>query len=407
MDYTEIPGILANLRENWGKLARELRYLRSRWFGLGRASHVVDGCRSQLTQAMLELYRSRYERAVQDIELPERSTRLTLLTATEWMPNRLLGIDDIHLELKNAQLPYATRNATFADRLRDELGRRVDNNTTFRLMRVESNTPSLRLSFSLGRYADYLNSSEALTWELALAARKFVGAGRTFEPRSVAESLAGVLPLRAQLDPFDFMNRSAAAGISTLTILAHSDHSRDVFLTHLRGTRQAEGSGTLHVVPAGMFQPLNQDNAFAATEFSLRRNVLREFGEELLDKEELIQEQGSVNPDQPFTEDSDLRALKDLFDTGGADLRFLGIGLDPVTLKPEILTLLIVDDDRRERLGIRYRSNWEGTYRVVAFSRLELIRKLMDPLVLSAGAGCLLRAVLLFDEVQSAVNELV
>jgi hypothetical protein len=58
-------------------------------------------------------------------------------------------------------------------------------------------------------------------------------------------------------------------------------------------------------------------------------------------------------------------------------------------------------------MGIQYRPNWEGNYRAVAFSKRGLIQKLQEPNLLSAGAGCLSRCVVLFDEVQSVVNELV
>ena len=54
-----------------------------------------------------------------------------------------------------------------------------------------------------------------------------------------------------------------------------------------------------------------------------------------------------------------------------------------------------------------YRPNWEGLYHAVAFSRENMIQKLQEPLILAAGAGCLLRAIQLFDEAESAVNDLV
>jgi hypothetical protein len=295
---TRILEALAKLRENSEKIWRDLRFAYSRVLGLGRAIPIVDGYRSQLASAALEFYRggSSYPFSyVEHLDLPNPAS---LLTPSGWMSTNLLDVHDVSLKLDDVQASCSPLNPQFASKLKNELGRRVDNNTTYRLLDVENLDGKPLFRFALGKYADYLNSCEVLTWELASAVRKVVGLRRLREltAKETVSELAGQLPLRERLNPLDLSNRSAAVGINTITVLAHATHANDVFLTHVRGTKQAEGSGTLHVVPAGMFQPMNQDNAFSSIEFSIRRNILREFGEELLGKEELIQEHASVDP---------------------------------------------------------------------------------------------------------------
>lgn len=406
MDATEIPEFLANLRENWAKLRREFRITRSRWFGLGRAILIVSEHRAALAKLAMARYLDAEIEVVGTTKATGALNSTTLLVQQAWFPPYLVPVDDVQLELDNSHFPCRVADPGFSKRLVDELNIQIDDRVTFRLMSINPNPNSLTLRFALGKYSDYLNSCEILTWELALAMRQqFASLQGTMEVKIGQHlEIEPQLKFRQAIDPFDLSNRSAAAGINTLTILAGASSAEHRFLLHRRRSDLAEAAGTVHVVPSGMFQPMNQSNAFSTTEFSIRRNILREFGEEMLDKEALILELGSVRPNQPFDEDPDLDALRTLFETSGAGIWFLGVGYDPVSLKPEILTLLVIDDNRRERSGIKYKANWEGQYEVCQFSREVLERKLREPNLMAAGSACLQRTLELFDQVNEAIE---
>src|SRR5207248_1527639 len=107
------------------------------------------------------------------------------------------------------------------------------------------------------------------------------------------------------------------------------------FFLHDRiSPKLAEAQNTYHVVPAGTFQPDTYADAYHEREFSLKRAILREFGEELLEREQL---QKFAMYGEDFYQDKKMKKFVDGERNGFVKLFFLGVGYDPANTKPEIL----------------------------------------------------------------------
>jgi len=85
-------------------------------------------------------------------------------------------------------------------------------------------------------------------------------------------------------DPFDLARRPLMGAIGTLTI--RDGESPSMVLHQRDGGRVAGGGGMTHLLPAGIFQPSSVLPEAIAADFSVWRNIQREYAEELLGHEE-------------------------------------------------------------------------------------------------------------------------
>jgi len=110
------------------------------------------------------------------------------------------------------------------------------------------------------------------------------------------------------------------------------------FLFMQRGTRGTPlYRGRFHVVPSFMFQPCD------VTGFdpnSLYYNILREFGEEVLDlDEERIRKEPNYLPAQPIFKD-----FRDDLDSGRIGIIYTGTTMNLLDLRPDICSVLVFTD---------------------------------------------------------------
>lgn len=329
-----------------------------------------------------------------------------LLAFKGWIPNKPLEINKISFQWDDNEYLIKERWSGLAEKLKQHKVR-IDNNMTYRLLKIIPSREEMELTFTHGWYQDYYETCEALTWEVAMTLLPMYNQ----EQKQIIESeklwyeIKSSLSMRDKIDPRNFQNRSMTPGINTLTVITESDLEKTLFLMHHRagnkntqtngnGKIPAEAIGTWHVVPAGTFQPLSQDDVHRNVELSISRNILREFGEELLNKEEYIRQPGRLfDPDRPFLVDDQLKKLKILFSTRAVELRFLGCALDCVTLKPELLTLAIVNGDRLFAEVGDLEDSWEGMHSIHEFTIKELNHWLKQPSILPAAAGCIALAI--------------
>ena len=91
------------------------------------------------------------------------------------------------------------------------------------------------------------------------------------------------LPFRSLIgDPFDFDRRAVLPAITTLT-LRRRGNGTATFLLHWRDpAKVATAAGLYDVIPAGEFQPSSIAPYDQANDFSIWRNIVREYSEELL-----------------------------------------------------------------------------------------------------------------------------
>jgi hypothetical protein len=143
-----------------------------------------------------------------------------------------------------------------------------------------------------------------------------------------------------------FDRRAALPGISTLTIRC-SDSGAFFFMHRRDPSKVAVAMNATNVAPAWEFQPHDDVLPVWRTDLSIWNNVMREYAEEFLGLPEAGGQGGSVidyDHQEPYRRF--VRALRE----GAATIRFLGIGLDPLTWKPEICVVCLWKDKTFDRI---------------------------------------------------------
>ena len=192
-----------------------------------------------------------------------------------------------------------------------------------------------RLRFGLARYFDAVNLGHAVAHELTAA---WAASGT---PPDRADLDGAALPLRASVgDPCALPRRSALTAVTTLT-LRRAPGGAASFLLHWRDPARVNHAGGLYqVMPAGIFQPVSAAPAARRHDLSLWRCMTREFSEELLGgSEEYPTHGGRLDYGQwPFH-----RELAAAREAGTLRVSCLGLGVNPLTLATDILTVAVFE----------------------------------------------------------------
>jgi hypothetical protein len=208
--------------------------------------------------------------------------------------------------------------------------RLFDNRVSYRLLDVEWSGSRRILGFNYTSYFSVLDVCEASAHEFAHA---WLAAGR--KRPSFPE-----LPFRRSVtDPFDLSARPVLPGIATLTIRRDPIEGHRMYLHHRDARSVAAGGGMYHVMPAGVFQPASLAPAHQTNDFSLWRNIQREFSEEFLGNCE--HDGNSVDPiaydtDEPFASFERARQA--------GDFRVFACAMvvEPLTLGVELVTVAVI-----------------------------------------------------------------
>jgi len=189
------------------------------------------------------------------------------------------------------------------------------------------------LTMGPARYFGAMNLGHALAHELA-AARDRRADGRV----SVAD-----LPLRTALgDPTELSQRTTLTAVTTLTLRREAGGAAS-FLLHWRDPARVNHSGGAYqVMPAGIFQPVTDEPAARPADFSLWRCMTREFSEELLGGPETYPTRDGVLDYGQWPFAQELAATRA---AGRLRVRCVGLGVDPLTLATDILTVAVFDSD--------------------------------------------------------------
>jgi hypothetical protein len=212
-----------------------------------------------------------------------------------------------------------------------------ENRVCYRLLDADlggtdpASRPGLR--FGASRYFDAVNLGAAVGHELAAAC---AASGSWAAPGSAA-----ALPLRASVgDPCALPHRSALTAITTLTLRRARDGTAS-FLLHWRDPARVNHAGGLYqVMPAGIFQPVSAAPAAQRHDFSLWRCMIREFSEELLGGSEEYPTRGGRLDYGRWPFHRELAAARD---AGTLRVSCLGLGVDPLTLATDILTVAVFE----------------------------------------------------------------
>ncbi len=279
----------------------------------------------------------------------QRIPGTTVLTSASWVPDGPVDLSDIelawraesptpHLGGKDPQSAGARplmvngeRYDRYSRALRDlARPKLLDNRVSYRLLDVQWSGPRGMLGFNYTSYFDVLDVGEALGHEFAQA---WLTAGK--KRPSFAD-----LPFRRSItDPFDLSGRSMLPSINTLTIRRDCIEGHRMYLHRRDAKSVAAAGGMYHVVPAGVFQPAALAPAHQTNDFSLWRNVQREFSEEFLGNDE--HDGNSVDPiaydtDEPFVSFERARQA--------GDFRVFACAMvcEPLTLWVELLTVAVI-----------------------------------------------------------------
>ncbi|MGW7541112.1 hypothetical protein ACWGKQ_08320 [Streptomyces sp. NPDC054770] len=324
---------------------------------------------------------------------------LPVVAAAGWIPRSPLPVSDLRLSL--AEDPGGTRGALAAAEAYWPVGAsgrpkapsyadavtRYDPPTlwfdspVYRLLRAEpSSGAGLTMEFSTARYFDAQDTAESLGYEAALR-----------DLTHCPDVLGG--RLRTHLaDPFALERRCAATGVDTLTLIVDGSSTR--FLMHHRSAIGTAGvQNAYHVVPAGEFQPRSAPRAGAGEDLDLVDCVVREYVEELLGAED-----SNLHDQLDPAHSASYPAVGEAIRSGAARLSVLGLGLDPLTWKPEILTVCVwpVEVFNRVFPGL-VAENEEGTLLFGAhgdrpgmpFSDEQVSRYLDQPGLFAGAGACL------------------
>lgn len=357
------------------------------------------------------------------IELSESAAQLhraalrvedtALLSCPGWLPAAPVELGAVMLEWVDAPntpqvigtereaqgvrppLPDGRRYQRYTQALRDlDPPRLFENRVSYRLVDVAWDAAdSGKLAFGLTTYFEVVDVCEALAHELAAAHLEFAPTGASVAPPSWKR-----LPLRKLIgDPFDLSRRPVLPSINTLTI--RKADSSATFVLHSRDAgRVAVCGGMFHVMPAGVFQPSSMSPAARAHDFDLWRNMMREYSEEFLGN---LEHDGNLGGLVDYEADEPFRSLSQARQEGGIRLCCLGVGLDPLTLWGEILTVAVIDADvfdevfrdlvttNSEGTVVRAGSRKAGAVPGIPFTE-ERVEQLLGPQPMApAAAGCL------------------
>lgn len=330
---------------------------------------------------------------------------LPLITRPRWIPERPIPIGLPGQELAFGYEFFAEQltfpnvsglNATLHEVRRSmNTSAKMRNDDTYRPLEIEVNDRGLRLTCGPGRYFEYHDSCEILGLELSRWA--LANPGR--RPNSDGSDL----PLRGPAENiFDLRNRSAVVGVSTL-LLALDYEGSDWYFRHERGHEVAVNPDAWSVVPSGTFQPIKPNLESHNEDFIIRSTILRELAEELLGRDELQWADDERALD--FKKTPLLRDFVGLLDSGLARIYFLGIGFDPVSTVPEVLTTLIFRaDDLPPGTMSKFKNNFEGRYKKTKLSAAELRQFAHRQNVHSASVACARLTALHFDQLISEVR---
>ncbi|MFD7506017.1 hypothetical protein [Streptomyces sp. NPDC059850] len=335
---------------------------------------------------------------------------LALLTRPGWVPDRPLPLDAVRMTLREArprERPDVRRKELLRYWPRDTGGRRLEsyaaaiealdrpgvwfNGPSYRLLDVSPPVDrpgeGLALDFTLGRYFDGLDTTESLAYEEALRHLRAGGPG--------ARPLGGPYR-RALADPFALDRRSALPGVSALTIRVEGDDPY-FFLHRREAGKVAVAMDTTHVAPAGEFQPHADVLPVWQSDLDLWRTTMREYAEEFLGAPDAT---GSGGVTLDYAHDTPYARFEEALRTGQVRVRFLGLGLDPLTWKPEFCLVCVWDaaafdeifaamGDRNEEGVLVVGTRAQEGYRGIPFTEDNVLGYAAHEETLPAGRACL------------------
>jgi hypothetical protein len=250
-----------------------------------------------------------------------------LVTKTEWIPAKPLLLSDLdkHLTflpdepeppIKALRMLNGRTFSKFVWSIAEEV--RLSKDFVYRMIDVKATGAAVQITFGPTRYHHFVDSCEAVQFELGEWCHRNERSGRQRKPRTNGADL----PLRGPADNiFDLRNRIASTGICVAFVILNTSVGQ-VFYIHDRSLKKVagdpkvmEGPSGFSLVPGGTFQPDSREDVNHERDFSLVRTVLRELAEELLGLEAVEE---TMRTGHDFYEDPRVRPFVAALDEGFA-----------------------------------------------------------------------------------------
>lgn len=240
-------------------------------------------------------------------------------------------------------------NEDFINLLKEKCGKKLWNNPTYRLMDIDS----WQLVLGQSDYYKTLSTCDIHYYNFMKTNHQILEDGHEY--RQWLAQLKNIVVNN------QFTDISASLGCSTLLVVKNYLNNKFQYYI-VNNSISKNGNNTKHVVPSFMFQPTKMisDNDDFVLQSDIKFQVLKEFAEELLGMEELEKINDYQALHYKMKENKVIKRLIKLLDNGKAELKVLGVSLDIFRLRPEILTVLIVDDAKFDELFSKNRKlSWE------------------------------------------------
>ncbi len=337
---TDSTGNSASSHRPNGTVAEHVRHSQQEWLRVRQAPGVRG---RELTELAAWLYPE-----------SQRAPGGHVLAGPGWLLDEPVELDSVRLVWSGAHHPphpvgplehvlpltdRGQRYSGYSRAVRDLVRPRLlENRLSYRLLDVQTGD-GLALTFGTTTFFEVFDVKQAFAHEFKAAWLASGGSVPDWD----------ALPLRTAIgDPFDPERLLMSPGISTLTIRRNRNGGTHRFVLHDRdGGKVADGGGLCHVMPAGEFQPSSANPVDVHNDFSLWRNIMREYSEEFLGNPE---HDGSDCRSIDYAEEEPFRLFERARAEGGFRIWHYGLVLEPLELGAAQLTVAVVDDEVFDRL---------------------------------------------------------
>lgn len=209
-----------------------------------------------------------------------------------------------------------------------------ENRFCYRLLDTAATAAGVHLTFGPGQYFDIINLGESVAHEYAAATLAGQGLGG---PPAMSD-----LPLRSFIgDPTSLVRRPVMTAVDALMLRLDPVTGDTRMFLHWRDpAKVATGGGLYQVAPVGMFQPSHDAVWNHANDFGLWRSLVRELSEELLGTSE---DYGSGTAPIDYEHWPLYTELSAARQAGTLRAWWLALGMDPLTLVVDMLTVVVLD----------------------------------------------------------------
>jgi len=309
------------------------------------------------------------------------------LTRAEWsLLNR--RAESLILFPAEPHVASTKHNAAFIERRRKLFGQRLWNQRIYCATKLVSSDTGIQVEVGYGDYYQFLSACGPLADELLFA----ISDGRKTPYRDKMAPTLDVVET--------FPCKAHAIGIHSLVIGRRRDGEFSTIL-HMRSQKVAINRGTFTGVPTFTFQPHAEPDDCDRDMF---HSFLREYLEELYDKEEFIRDEADSRRPRAdwWYELPEMRPVLELRKRGEARFHILGFGFDPSHCDLVICACLIIDNqDYWEKALGEMKKSWEASSRAFRQEYLlfssEVDGLLTERLIQPGTAYCLDKARLLLE----------